>query len=210
MTQNIRQPGVKRIRLTVTLLSIVILAMGGLVWASVPLYEMFCRVTGFGGTTQVAEQEASEILDRVVKVRFNADVASGLPWGFTPAQREVTVRVGETGMAYYKAVNHSPDTIIGTATYNVTPAKAGLYFSKIECFCFIEQTLAPGEEAELAVTFFVDPEIADDENMGEIKTITLSYTFFEKSREISDLGSGNSDETPAIVVANLDSPVGVH
>lgn len=203
-----RQPNAKRIRLTVILLSIAILGMGGLVWASVPLYQMFCRVTGFGGTTQVAEQESSEILDRVVKVRFNADVAAGLPWSFTPVQRELSLRVGETGMAYYKAVNHSSDTIVGTATYNVTPAKVGPYFSKIECFCFTEQELAPGEEAELPVTFFIDPEIVDDDHLDEIKTITLSYMFFKKNQVVSGLQPGNRDETSATVVAHLDAPHG--
>lgn len=178
---NRSRPG--RIRLTVMLLSAVVLAMAGLVWASVPLYQLFCRVTGFAGTTQVAEQEAGEILDRVIKVRFNADVASGLPWTFRPLQREMTVRVGETGMAYYMAVNLSSEPVVGTATYNVTPAKVGPYFSKIECFCFTEQELAPGEQARFPVTFFIDPEIVDNNNLDEVKTVTLSYMFFRKKQK---------------------------
>ncbi len=201
-----------RIRLTATLLGAAVVAMAGLVWASVPLYQLFCRVTGYAGTTQVAEYEAGEVLDRVVKVRFNADVASELPWTFSPVQREMTVRVGETGMAYYKAVNVSSEPVVGTATYNVTPAKVGPYFSKIECFCFTEQELAPGEEAKFPVTFFVDPEIADDRNLDEVKTVTLSYTFFKKKvpERITSQAS-DSDAESVIAVASLDqTPTRIH
>lgn len=189
----------KRIRLTVVLLSSAAITMMGLAWASVPLYKLFCQVTGYAGTTQIAVHEADEILDRVVKVRFNADVAGDLPWTFQPVQRELSLRVGETRMAYYQAINHSSDPVVGTATFNVTPAKFGPYFSKIDCFCFTEQELAPGETAELPVTFFIDPAIVDDHNLDGVKTVTLSYMFFRKKRELSGLQTENR-------VASLDPP----
>jgi len=207
MGAQVRQPRKNRVRLTVTLLCGAILGMTGLVWASVPLYQLFCQVTGFAGTTRVAEREADEVVDRVVKVRFNADIASDLPWTFRPSQRELKVRLGETGMAYYTAVNTSEQPTVGTATYNVTPAKAGPYFSKIECFCFTEQALAPGEKAEFPVTFYVDPEMVDDRNLDEIKTITLSYMFFEKPPARQQPAGRGSDN--AITVAHLDpGPLG--
>ncbi len=163
---------------TVIVLVAVVLGMVGLTAASVPLYRLFCQVTGYGGTTQTATTAPPQVLDRVVTVRFNADTNSSLPWTFRPAQREMRLRVGETGLAFYTARNNADRPITGTATFNVTPAKAGLYFTKIDCFCFTEQRLGPGEEVEMAVTFFVDPGIADDPNLDDVNTITLSYTFF--------------------------------
>jgi cytochrome c oxidase assembly protein subunit 11 len=159
-------------------LSGVAAGMAGLSFASVPLYKLFCQVTGYGGTTQRAERDAGRVIDRVITVRFNADTARDLPWAFRPVARQIEVRVGETQLAFYSASNRSSETITGTATFNVTPAKAGLYFDKIDCFCFTEQTLKPGESAELPVSFFIDPAIRDDKNLDEVKTITLSYTFF--------------------------------
>ena len=159
----------------------IVAGMGMMAYASVPLYQLFCQVTGFGGTTQVAKTQSDTVLDRPVTVRFNADVNPALPWSFRPEQREVHLKVGEQGLAFYRAVNNGSEPVVGTATYNVTPQKAGLYFSKIQCFCFTEQVLQPGESMDMPVTFFVDPAIADDPNMNDVRTITLSYTFFRTS-----------------------------
>ena len=156
----------------------VILGMVGLTAASVPLYRLFCAVTGYGGTTSVAERAPAEALDRTITVRFNADVDSKLPWGFRPAQRVMEVRIGEQNLAFYEAVNRADRPVVGSATYNVTPHQAGYYFSKIACFCFDEQTLQPGEAVEMPVSFFVDPAILDDPDARDLREITLSYTFF--------------------------------
>lgn len=156
----------------------IVLGMTGLAFASVPLYRVFCQVTGFGGTTQVADSAAETVLDRKMTIRFNANVDPELPWAFVPEQRAVEVNVGEQGLAFYKAENRSTKPIVGMAVYNVTPNKAGLYFNKIHCFCFDEQRLEPGETVDMPVTFFVDPAIADDPNLDDVETITLSYTFF--------------------------------
>jgi len=153
-------------------------AMIGLTYASVPFYRIFCQVTGFGGYTQRADHAPSAALARMVTVRFNADVNVGLPWLFVPLQREVRVHVGETAMAYYRAQNLAGRRVTGQATFNVTPDKAGLYFTKIACFCFNEQTLEPGQSVDMPVTFFVDPKLASDPRMADVQTITLSYTFF--------------------------------
>ncbi len=173
----------RRNRRTLIALVAVGVGMGGASFAAVPLYRLFCQVTGFGGTTQVAVTAPEAASDRVITVRFNADTAGGMPWRFAPAQREMRVRVGEVALARYVAENRSAATVTGTATFNVTPYKVGRYFSKVQCFCFDEQTLAPGERAEMPVTFFVDPEILDDPNASEVNTITLSYTFFEVKTE---------------------------
>jgi len=153
-------------------------AMIGLTYASVPFYRIFCQVTGFGGYTQRADHAPSAALERMVTVRFNADVNVGLPWLFAPLQREVRVHVGETGMAYFRAQNMAGRRVTGQATFNVTPDKAGLYFTKIACFCFNEQALDPGQSVDMPVTFFVDPKLASDPKMADVQTITLSYTFF--------------------------------
>ena len=164
---------------TVAFLSLgVIVAMFGLVAASVPLYRLFCQVTGYGGTTQRADAGSETVSERNITVRFNADVNSRLPWRFHPAQRDLTLAIGESGLAFYQATNLSARTVTGTATFNVTPFKAGPYFNKIQCFCFTEQTLKPGETVDMPVTFFVDPAILDDPNLADVHTITLSYTFF--------------------------------
>jgi len=152
--------------------------MVGAAYAAVPLYEIFCQVTGYGGTTQVAEIAPERLLDRRITVRFNADTDRKLPWGFAPAQDKVDLKIGEHGIAFYRAKNLSPDTIVGTASFNVTPAKAGQYFNKISCFCFTEQKLEAGRAIDMPVSFFVDPAIADDPNLDDVTTITLSYTFF--------------------------------
>jgi cytochrome c oxidase assembly protein subunit 11 len=162
----------------------VVVGMVGLAFASVPLYSLFCRVTGFGGTTQRAEHAPAEAGERIVTVRFNADIAgTNLPWTFAPVEREVKVRVGEETLIHYRATNHGSEPVIGTATFNVTPAKAGVYFQKIACFCFSEQRLEPGESIEMPVSFFVDPDIVKDPNTRTVETITLSYTFFRAKHD---------------------------
>ncbi|MEE2689282.1 MAG: cytochrome c oxidase assembly protein [Pseudomonadota bacterium] len=158
-------------------LGAVAIGMVGLSYAAVPLYDLFCRVTGYGGTTQVAIEHSAVVSERPIKVRFDAMVTN-INWAFQPAQREIELKVGENALAFYQATNRSSQTLTGTATFNVTPLKAGAYFSKVECFCFTEQTLAPGETIEMPVSFFVDPEIDKDPNLKDVKTITLSYTFY--------------------------------
>ena len=178
--------GSRRRAATALILGGVVCGMVGLAFGAVPLYKLFCQVTGFGGTTQVAEEAPVEIGERVVTVRFNADTARDLPWRFKPEQREITVRVGEMAMAFYSAVNQSDRSLIGSSTFNVTPVKAGAYFNKIECFCFEEQTLAPGERADFPVSFFVDPDIVEDRRLDDVTTITLSYTFFARGEGVTE------------------------
>lgn len=160
------------------LCGVFVTAMVGAAYAAVPLYDMFCRATGFGGTTKVASAAPSGALERTVKVRFDANVAPGLDWDFQPVQREMTVRVGESNLAFFRARNRSGEDSWGTATYNVTPQTTGAYFSKIHCFCFDEQQLAAGESLDMPVQFFVDPSFVEDDGMDRVNTITLSYTFF--------------------------------
>ena len=181
-----RKAGSRRRAATALVLGGVVCGMVGLAFGAVPLYKLFCQVTGFGGTTQVAEEAPVEIGERVVTVRFNADTARDLPWHFKPEQREIKVRVGEMAMAVYNAVNQSDRALIGTSTFNVTPVKAGAYFNKIECFCFEEQTLAPGERADFPVSFFVDPDIVEDRRLDDVSTITLSYTFFARGEGMTE------------------------
>ena len=163
---------------TALIVTTVVLGMVGMSFAAVPAYRAFCQITGWGGTTQRAEAASDVILDREVTVRFDATTSQGLPWQFRPEQVSQTLKIGETGLAYYEAENLSDKPVIGTASFNVQPAKAGLYFRKVECFCFTEQLLMPGEKISMPVTYFVDPSIADQKNLDDIKTITLSYTFF--------------------------------
>ncbi|RMC34961.1 cytochrome c oxidase assembly protein [Paracoccus alkanivorans] len=155
----------------------VVLTMGALAWAAVPFYNWFCRVTGFAGTTQVSDAAPDEVLEEVVRVRFDANVDEELGWTFRPMQTKMDVRIGENAMAYYEAVNNTDETITGTASYNVAPEVAGYYFSKIQCFCFTEQTLKPGERVEMPVNFYVDPELLEDRDASWVRDITLSYTF---------------------------------
>jgi cytochrome c oxidase assembly protein subunit 11 len=156
----------------------VAVGMLGLAYASVPLYRLFCQVTGFGGTTQRAARPSTDILDRTVTVRFDANVGPGLSWDFAPVERTMTVRLGENAMATYRATNRSDRTTVGTATFNVTPDQAGVFFNKLECFCFTEQKLEPGQSVDMPVSFFVDPAMATDRDGAHIGLITLSYTFF--------------------------------
>lgn len=157
----------------------VVLFMGAMAWASVPLYDWFCRVTGYGGETNVAEAGSRDIVDQTIKVRFDASLERGMPWEFKPKQLEVELRLGEEGLAFYEAYNPTDEPIAGTASYNVAPYGAGLYFSKIACFCFEEQILMPGERVDMPVSFFVDPDIMNDADAKFAKHITLSYTFHQ-------------------------------
>ncbi len=157
----------------------VVVLMGGLAWASVPFYDWFCRVTGFGGVTNTAETGSDVVLDQTITIRFDASLDRGMPWTFKPMQREMTLRIGETGLAFYEAHNPTDHPVAGQASYNVTPYEAGYFFDKIECFCFTEQVLQPGETVEMPVSFYVDPAIVDDRDAKYVHTITLSYTFYE-------------------------------
>ena len=164
--------------LTAFALASVIVGMVGLTAAAVPLYRLFCQVTGYGGTTQRADAAPERQVDQTIEVRFNADVAQGLPWSFAPVERAVEVRLGEQHLAFYRAHNGGDRPIAGTATFNVTPFKAGAYFSKIACFCFEEQSLQGGETVDMPVSFYVDPAILEDPDTQDVRAITLSYTFF--------------------------------
>ena len=146
-------------------------------FASVPFYDWFCRVTGFGGVTQTAVDESDKILERNITVRFDGSLDSNIDWEFKPTQRKMTLRIGETGLAFYEAHNPTDKVIAGTASFNVYPYSAGYYFNKIQCFCFEMQVLQPGETVQMPVTFYVDPEIIDDREAKFVNNITLSYTF---------------------------------
>ena len=171
----------RRKKITLAALIGMLGVMAGLTAFAVPLYDYYCRVTGFGGATQTAAQAPEEAIERLITVRFNADVGREMPWRFQPAQRAITISAGETAQISYIAENLSDHTVVGSAVFNVTPFKVGPYFSKIACFCFSEQTLAPGERVEMPVTFFIDPSIMDNANLDDIKSITLSYAFFKRS-----------------------------
>lgn len=153
--------------------------MVGLSFAAVPFYDWFCRTTGFGGTPLVAEAAPDVILEQTVDVRFDGSLDADMPWEFKPQLRKMTIRLGETGLAFYEAYNPTDRVIAGTASYNVTPYSAGGYFTKIECFCFTEQVLQPGERVIMPVTFYVDPAILQDTDARHVREITLSYTFHE-------------------------------
>ncbi len=157
----------------------VVVTMGALAWASVPFYNWFCRVTGFGGVTQEADRGSDVVLDQTIRVRFDASLDRDMPWSFTPMQQEVELKIGETGLAFYEAYNPTDRAVAGSASYNVAPFSAGYFFTKIDCFCFTEQILQPGERVIMPVSFYVDPEIVDDRDAKYVHTITLSYTFYE-------------------------------
>ena len=162
---------------------LVVAFMVGMSYAAVPLYEVFCKVTGFGGTPQVAQEGARPVIDRTVAVRFDSNVDPNLSWRFEPLQREVRVRLGEEKLVFFRATNVSQRPIVGTATFNVTPERTGRWFNKIQCFCFTEQLLQPGQSVDMPVVFFVDAEMAGDRRYDDIRTITLSYTFYEAKTE---------------------------
>jgi cytochrome c oxidase assembly protein subunit 11 len=165
--------------------------MVGAAYAAVPVYTWFCRVTGFGGTPQVASLAPSEVLDRRITVRFDANIGRGLPWRFAPEAASVDVRLGEVATVYYTVTNLAARETSGTAAYNVAPTQIGAYFAKINCFCFSEQRLKAGETREMAVVFFVDPALAKDPDLNELVSITLSYTFYP-TREPATARTGGS------------------
>jgi cytochrome c oxidase assembly protein subunit 11 len=174
--------GTKNARTAWTLVAVVG-GMLALAYAASPLYDMFCRATGFGGTPQIAQEGKRPVLSRTVNVRFDSNTDANLPWRFTPLQREVKVKLGEEKLVHYRVTNLSQRPIVGTSTYNVTPEHAGAWFNKLQCFCFTEQLLMPGQSADLPVVFFVDPEMDKDRRYDNVRTITLSYTFFEAKTE---------------------------
>ncbi len=168
----------RRKAVTAALLVGLVAGMVGLSFAAVPLYRIFCQVTGFEGTTQRASAAPGRVASRVITVRFNADTDPALPWRFEPAQTALKVKVGEEATAFFRAKNLARESVVGQAVFNVTPLKAGLYFDKIQCFCFSEQRLSAGESVDMPVVFFVNPDLLEDRNMDDVDTITLSYTFY--------------------------------
>lgn len=187
---------------TAASLVLVACTMLGLSYAAVPFYDWFCRVTGFGGTTGVAEAAPDQILDQTVLIRFDASTAADMPWEFTPQQLTMSVRLGENGLAFYEAYNPSSRPIAGTASYNVAPDQAGGYFIKIECFCFTEQVLQPGERIVMPVSFFVDPTILENPEAAGIPEITLSYTFHQTPLPEQQAGLTGPAVTPSATVEN--------
>ncbi len=157
--------------------SAVVVFMAGMGWAAVPLYDLFCRVTGYGGTTGVAQADSDRVLDQTVRIRFDASKARDFPWEFRPVERTMEVRIGETALAFYEAYNPTDEPVAGVASYNVTPYGAGRHFMKIQCFCFEYQVLGPGERVSMPVSFFVDPDLVEDREAAGTTQITLSYTF---------------------------------
>ena len=187
---------------TVLLLTTVVVGMAGLSFASVPLYRLFCQATGYGGTTQRAAAAPKQVADAVITVRFNAETAPDLGWEFRPVVAEIQVHPGEQREVIFRAVNRSSEPVTGTATYNVTPTKAGIYFDKLQCFCFTEQLLAPGESRDMGVAFFVDPDVLSDPGTSELRTITLSYTMFRVPDSGSPSASANRrNPAPAVTQA---------
>ena len=182
-----------RNRVVAAALAVVAASMVGLAFASVPLYRLFCQVTGYGGTTQRTAAAPDHSINREVVVRLDGNIA-GLPWGFHPETPQVTVRLGEPALVNFVAENTGPATTTGTATFNVQPETAGVYFNKIECFCFSEQELQPGERVELPVQFFVSPDMAEDRELKGTRTITLSYTFFPVPAERQPVAQASGDE----------------
>ncbi|HET7190806.1 MAG TPA: cytochrome c oxidase assembly protein [Pseudolabrys sp.] len=169
--------------------------MVGAAYASVPFYTWFCRTTGFGGTTQVAEKAPDHVLGRTVTIRFDSNVTPGLPWKFEPEQNEIQVRIGEVATVHYKVVNEAAREIVAQAGYNVSPPTVGAYFDKINCFCFTEQRMKAGETREMTVVFYVDPSIVKDHDQDDLSTITLSYTFYrlrDRERPVAETPDRNS------------------
>jgi cytochrome c oxidase assembly protein subunit 11 len=172
-------------------------SMVGAAYAAVPFYTWFCKTTGFGGTTQVAERAPDHILGRTLTIRFDSNVTPGLPWKFQPEQNEIQVRVGEVATVHYKVVNEAAREIAGQASYNVSPPTVGAYFDKINCFCFTEQRMKAGETREMTVVFYVDPAIVKDHDQDDLNTITLSYTFYrlrEPERPVAEAPETNSSK----------------
>jgi len=175
----------RRHRRVATAVVCVVAGMAGMAYASVPLYEMFCRVTGYGGVPQIAKADSPTRGEKIINVRFDANVASDLPWMFEPEQQAIKLRTGETATVFYKVKNRSDRTTVGLASYNVAPERAGMFFNKIACFCFTEQTLGPGESMDMPVVFYLDPALEKDEIMKFQDTVTLSYTFYASKTPVA-------------------------
>lgn len=202
MSMGTRYGNKRRSVATAAVLFAVAGGMVGLAYASVPLYRLFCQITGFGGTPRVATvgtgqpEIAVADTDRTLTVRFDSNINSSLPWRFKPVQRKMTVKAGESMLAFYEAENLSDEARTGTATFNVTPHKAAPYFVKVDCFCFTEQRLTAGQKVDMPVSFYVDPEILTDENTADVTTITLSYTFFRDDSDTEDRLTQADQNTP--------------
>jgi len=168
--------------------------MVGASYAAVPLYSWFCRTTGFGGTTQIAKSVPAEVVGRTVTVRFDSNVAPGLPWSFEPERRTIDVHLGEVVTVYYAVTNESARVTTGQAGFNVTPPTVGIYFEKINCFCFTQQTMKPGEKRDMAVVFYVDPKLAKDSEQDTLRNITLSYTFYPVRDPVTPVAESASTE----------------
>ena len=172
-------------------------AMVGASFAAVPLYNWFCHTTGFAGTTQVARQAPEQVLGRTLTIRFDSNVAPGLPWKFVPEQNEIKLRIGEVATVHYKVINETARAITAQASYNVSPPQIGAYFDKINCFCFTQQTMKPGETREMTVVFYVDPAIVKDRDQDSLNSITLSYTFYrlaEPAQPVAETPNTNSSK----------------
>lgn len=185
----------KRHRTVAVTCAFVVLSMIGLSFAAVPLYRLYCQATGFAGTTQKAEKPSDVVLDRTITLHFDANVARDLTWHFEPVQRTIDVKVGENVLAFYRATNTSDKPLTGTAVFNVTPEAAGIHFNKVECFCFTEQRLEPGQSVDMPVSFFVDPAIVDDEDANNLLELTLSYTFFRSEASAQNMGQNSTSAT---------------
>jgi len=185
----------KRHRTVAVTCAFVVVSMVGLSFAAVPLYRLYCQVTGYAGTTQKAEKPSNVVLDRTITMHFDANVAPDLAWRFEPVQRTMDVKIGENALAFYRATNTSDKPLTGAAVFNVTPEAAGIHFNKIECFCFTEQTIEPGQSVDMPVSFFVDPAIVDDEDANYLLELTLSYTFFRSDDPAQTTGQNSSNVT---------------
>jgi cytochrome c oxidase assembly protein subunit 11 len=196
-TPNQNRKALRRDMLVATACGAFVACMVGAAFASVPLYNWFCRTTGFAGTPQVAAHAPGEVLGRSLAVRFDSNVAAGLPWKFVPEQNEIKLRIGEVATVRYKVINQAARAIAAQASYNVSPPTVGAYFTKINCFCFTQQTMRPGETREMTVVFYVDPAIVKDHDQDYLNTITLSYTFYrlpERAAPLAQAGDGNSSK----------------
>jgi cytochrome c oxidase assembly protein subunit 11 len=198
-----RADDARAMRRTVAPLVLLVMGMTGLAFAAVPLYDLFCRVTGYGGTTQIAQADSTEVLDREITIRFDSNTSPKLDWRFKPVQTRMKVKIGESRLAVYEAKNTSAAPLSGTATYNVTPEAAGSYFAKVQCFCFTEQRLEAGQRVDMPVSFFVDPAIMDDPDARDITEITLSYTFFPMKGE-TQTGAAETRAGQKLAAAQAD------
>jgi cytochrome c oxidase assembly protein subunit 11 len=196
-SRHAEQKALRRDLLVAACCSALVVGMVGAAYAAVPLYNWFCKTTGFGGTTQVSGKAPDRVLGRTLTIRFDSNVAPGLPWRFQPAQNEIQVRIGEVATVHYKVINEAARDVSGQASYNVSPPTVGGYFNKINCFCFTEQRLKAGETREMAVVFYIDPSIVNDRDQNDLGTITLSYTFYrqrEPGQPIAEAPERNSNK----------------